>query len=48
MPAVTNSPFPAGRDAQSVVIHLQRAAGANADEAKPPKLACADLVRVTS
>jgi hypothetical protein len=46
--AVTTSQMPANRDAKSVVIHLKRAAGATADEAKPPKLACADLVRVTS
>jgi hypothetical protein len=32
-------------DAKSVVIHLKRAPGATADEAKPPKLACADLKR---
>jgi hypothetical protein len=32
-------------DARSVVIHVKRAAGAKADEAKPPKLACADLVK---
>jgi hypothetical protein len=30
-------------DAKSVVIHLKRAPGATADEAKPPKLACANL-----
>jgi hypothetical protein len=34
--------------AKSVVLFLKRAAGANADEAYPPKLACADLPRVTS
>ena len=33
----------AGPAAKSVVIHLKRPAGAKADEAKPPKLACADL-----
>ncbi len=33
----------AGPEAKSVVIHLQRAAGAKKNEAKPPKLACADL-----
>ena len=32
-------------DAKSVVIHLKRAAGSTTDEAKPPKLACADLKR---
>lgn len=32
-------------DARSVVIHVKRAAGEKSDEAKPPKLACADLVR---
>jgi hypothetical protein len=32
-------------DARSVVLHLKRAAGAKADEAKPPKVACADLVK---
>ncbi|MGQ0845544.1 MAG: hypothetical protein ACT4QF_15585 [Sporichthyaceae bacterium] len=34
---------PVTSDAKSMVIHLQRAAGAKKDEAKPPKLACADL-----
>jgi superoxide dismutase, Cu-Zn family len=34
---------PVNSDAKSVVIHLKRAVGANADEPKPPKLACADL-----
>lgn len=33
----------AGSDAKSVVIHILRKPGATADEAKPPKLACADL-----
>jgi hypothetical protein len=46
--ATTTSKGSAGREANSVVIHLKRAAGALADEANPPKLACADLVRVTS
>jgi Cu-Zn family superoxide dismutase len=41
--AQTTNPVKAGPDAKSVVIHLKRAAGAKADEAKPPKLACADL-----
>ena len=31
------------KDAKSMVIHLKRPAGATKDEAKPPKLACADL-----
>ncbi|HEX3828030.1 MAG TPA: hypothetical protein VHV82_12235 [Sporichthyaceae bacterium] len=35
----------ANSSAKSVVIHLKRPAGATADEAKPPKLACADLAR---
>lgn len=34
---------PVTSDAKSMVIHLKRAPGAKADEAKPPKLACADL-----
>jgi hypothetical protein len=46
--ANTTSQAPAGPRAKSVVIHLKRAAGATADEANPPKLACADLPRVTS
>ncbi|GAA0636398.1 hypothetical protein GCM10009547_45880 [Sporichthya brevicatena] len=39
----TTNPVKAGPEAKSVVIHLKRAAGAKKDEAKPPKLACADL-----
>lgn len=39
----TTNPVKAGPEAKSVVIHLQRAAGAKQDEVKPPKLACADL-----
>jgi|GEM_PF-1509460 len=31
--------------AKSVVLHLKRAAGSTTDEAKPPKLACADLAK---
>jgi hypothetical protein len=46
--AETTSAAPAGPRAKSVVIHLLRAAGAKADEVNPPKLACADLPRVTS
>jgi hypothetical protein len=34
--------------AKSVVIHLKRKPGSLVDEATPPKLACADLPRVTS
>jgi hypothetical protein len=41
--AKTTIKKPVNSSAKSVVIHLQRAAGAKADEAKPPKLACADL-----
>jgi hypothetical protein len=41
--ASTTNPVKAGPSAKSVVIHLKRPAGAKADEAKPPKLACADL-----
>lgn len=37
------NPVKAGPEAKSVVIHLKRPAGAKADEAKPPKVACADL-----
>jgi hypothetical protein len=33
----------AGPEARSVVLHVLRRPGATADEAKPPKLACADL-----
>ncbi len=32
-----------GPEAKSVVIHVLRAAGASSDEAKPPKISCADL-----
>lgn len=39
----TTNPVKTGPEAKSVVIHLKRPAGAKADEAKPPKLACADL-----
>lgn len=46
--ATTTHPAPAGPRAKSVVIHLLRAAGAEEDEKNPPKLACADLARVTS
>jgi hypothetical protein len=35
----------ADSSAKSVVLHLKRPAGATADEAKPPKLACADLAK---
>lgn len=44
----TISPAPAGPRAKSLVIHLLRAAGETKDKADPPKLACADLARVTS
>lgn len=40
----TTNAVKAGPEAKSVVIHLQRKAGAKNTEAKPPKLACADLV----
>jgi Cu-Zn family superoxide dismutase len=46
--AITTSAGSAGRESNSVVIHLKRAAGALADEATPPKVACADLIRTTS
>jgi hypothetical protein len=46
--ATTSSSFAAGPRAKSVVLHLKRKAGALVDEASPPKLACADLPRVTS
>ena len=46
--ATTTSPRPAGPHAKSVMIHLLRAAGEEQDNANPPKLACADLPRVTS
>jgi hypothetical protein len=39
----TTNAVKAGPEAKSVVIHLKRGAGAKKDEAKPPKLACADL-----
>lgn len=39
----TTNAVKAGPEAKSVVIHLKRKAGANKDEATPPKLACADL-----
>ena len=39
----TTNAVKAGPEAKSVVIHLKRPAGAKKDEAKPPKLACADL-----
>jgi hypothetical protein len=39
----TTNAVKAGPEAKSVVIHLKRGAGAKQDEAKPPKLACADL-----
>jgi Cu/Zn superoxide dismutase len=41
--ATATSDKPVNSDAKSVVIHLKHAAGAATDEAKPPKLACADL-----
>lgn len=46
--ATTTSHAPAGPRAKSVVIHLLRAAGDKKDKADPPRLACADLARVTS
>lgn len=39
----TTNVVKAGPAAKSVVIHLKRSAEAEKDEAKPPKLACADL-----
>jgi hypothetical protein len=44
---ITGQPTDSTR-AKSVVIHLKRKAGAVMDEPTPPKLACADLPRVTS
>lgn len=44
---ITGRPTDSTR-AKSVVIHLLRKPGALANEADPPKLACADLPRVTS
>ncbi|HEX3611840.1 MAG TPA: hypothetical protein VHU88_09165 [Sporichthyaceae bacterium] len=41
--ASASSTMKANSSAKSVVIHLKRPAGAATDEAKPPKLACADL-----
>jgi len=41
--ATTKTDKPVNSDAKSVVIHEKRAAGSTTDEAKPPKLACADL-----
>jgi hypothetical protein len=46
--ATTTSAAPAGPRAKSIILHLLRAAGSDKDEANPPRLACADLVRVTS
>jgi hypothetical protein len=46
--ATATSPAPAGPRAKSILIHLLRAAGDEKDIANPPKLACADLIRVTS
>jgi hypothetical protein len=46
--ATASSGLRAGPRAKSVVIHLKRKPGALVDEATPPKLACADLPRVTS
>lgn len=43
--AETTANEKATSDARSVVIHLKRAAGSKTDEERPPKLACADLVR---
>jgi hypothetical protein len=44
---ITGRPTDSTR-AKSVVIHLKRKAGGLVDEAAPPRLACADLPRVTS
>jgi hypothetical protein len=44
---ITGRPTDSTR-AKSVVIHLKRKPGALVDEQYPPKLACADLPRVTS
>jgi len=46
--ATTTSHAAAGPRAKSIIVHLLRPAGADKDEARPPRLACADLVRVTS
>jgi hypothetical protein len=46
--ASTTLHVPAGPRAKSMVIHLLRAAGAKKDNPNPPRLACADLPRVTS
>jgi len=46
--ATTTSAAPAGPRAKSIIIHLLRAPGDKEDIGNPPKLACADLVRVTS
>ena len=46
--ATTTSPFPTGIRAKSIVLHLLREPGEDKDKKNPPKLACADLVRVTS
>jgi hypothetical protein len=46
--ATTTSPFSTGIRAKSIVLHLLRAPGEDKDDKNPPKLACADLVRVTS
>jgi hypothetical protein len=46
--ATTTSAAPAGPRAKSVVLHLLRSPGDKEDKSNPPKLACSDLVRVTS
>ncbi len=46
--ATTITQAAAGPRAKSVVLHLLRAPGETKDNKNPPKLACADLARVTS
>ncbi|MGQ0465724.1 MAG: hypothetical protein ACT4QG_10440 [Sporichthyaceae bacterium] len=46
--ATVTSQRPAGPRAKSIVIHLLRGAGETKDKSPAPRLACADLPRVTS
>jgi hypothetical protein len=46
--ATVTSPAPAGPRAKSIVLHLLKAPGDKKEKSNPPRLACADLVRVTS
>ena len=46
--ATTTSPYSTGIRAKSIVLHLLRGPDDDKDNPNPPKLACADLVRVTS